>query len=128
MEKVKERKFRPVDYDPLVDSLFVTVPNRRYEHSIMVGDGLIIDLGRLPDRDTLDIVGFEILDASKKFGVDKYVLGNVKGLHAEITVTEEWIRVVVSLVLVHHRKEKKRSRILEVANLGIPPMASSINV
>ncbi len=33
-----EKGFRPVDYDPVVDSLFVSVPDRQYKYSIMVGD------------------------------------------------------------------------------------------
>jgi len=71
---MSKNRFQPVDYDPLVDSLFVSIPNRKYEYSIMVGDDLILDFGRLPDRNKVDVVGFELLDASKKFGVDKHVL------------------------------------------------------
>ncbi|QDA31875.1 DUF2283 domain-containing protein [Thermococcus indicus] len=128
MSEMEDKKFRPVDYDPLVDSLFVSVPDRRYEYSIMIGNDLILDFGRLPGGDKLDVVGFELLDASRKFGVDKYLLKGIKRLHAEITVNEKRVRLVVSLVLVQHRKEKKRSKILEVANSGVPQVASSISV
>ena len=128
MSDGEKREFRPVDYDPLVDSLFVSVPERKYEYSIMVGNSLILDFGRLPERDKLDVVGFELLDASKKFGVEKHVLKNIKGLHAEITVNEKWVKLMISLVVVQHKKEKKRSKVLEVANLGVPPLASSISV
>ncbi|MCD6372293.1 MAG: DUF2283 domain-containing protein [Thermococcus sp.] len=128
MSEDRDKKFRPVDYDPLSDSLFVSVPNRKYEYSIMVGDDLILDFGRLPGGDKLEVVGFELLDASKKFGVDKHVLKNIRGLHAEITVNEKWVKLVISLVVVQHEKERKRSKVLEVANLGVPPLASSISV
>ncbi|MFA4640694.1 DUF2283 domain-containing protein [Pyrococcus kukulkanii] len=122
------KKFRPVDYDPLVDSLFVSIPNRRYEYSIMVGNDLILDFGKLPGREEIGIVGFELLDASKKFGIDKHLLKNIKRLHAEITITEKLIKLVISLVIVQHRKEKERSKVLEAANLGLPPLVSSISV
>ncbi|GEM_PF-2381783 len=128
MSDAENRGFRPVDYDPLVDSLFVSVPNRKYEYSIMVGKDLILDFGKLPGRDKLDVVGFELLDASKKFRVDKHVLANIKGLRAEITVNEKWVKLAISLVVVQHKKERKRSKVLEVANLGVPPLASSISV
>jgi uncharacterized protein YuzE len=127
-EKGGLKNFRAVDYDTLVDSLFVSVPDRKYEHSIMVGSDLILDFGKLPGREEIDIVGFELLDASKKFGVDKHLLKNIKRLHAEITINEKWVRLVISLVVVQHRKEKERSKVLEVANLGLPPLASSISI
>ena len=123
-----EKRFRPVDYDPVVDSLFVSVPDRQYKYSIMVGDDLILDFGMLPGRDKMDVVGFELLEASKKFGVDKYVLRNIKGLHAEISVNEKWVKLKLSIVAFQHKKERKSDKILEVVNSGIPPLASSITV
>ncbi|WP_010479235.1 DUF2283 domain-containing protein [Thermococcus zilligii] len=123
-----EKRLGPIDYDPAVDSLFVSVPGRQYKYSIMVGDDLILDFGLLPGEDKLGVVGFELLGASKKFGVDRYVLRNIKGLHAEIRVNEEWVKLKLSLVVLHRRKEQKRDKVLEVANSGIPPLASSITV
>ncbi|MCD6523963.1 MAG: DUF2283 domain-containing protein [Thermococcus sp.] len=128
MSDAENKRFRPVDYDPLVDSLFVSVLDRRYEYSIMLGEDLILDFGRLPGSDKLEVVGFELLDASKKFGVDRHVLKNIKGLRAEVTVNEKWVKLVISLVVVQHKKERKRSKVFEVANLGVPPLASSISV
>ena len=124
----EKKKFRPVNYDPVVDSLFVSVPDRRYRYSIMVGNDIILDFGTFPDESELKVVGFELLDASKKFGVDKYVLRNIKRLHAEIRVNEEWVTLRLSLIAVQHKRERESSRTLEVANSGVPPLASSITV
>ncbi|MDV3102977.1 DUF2283 domain-containing protein [Thermococcus waiotapuensis] len=122
-----EKRLRPIDYDLAVDSLFVSVPGREYK-SIMVGDDLILDFGVLPGEDKLGVVGFELLGASKKFGVDRHVLRNIKGLHAEIIANEEWVKLKLSVVVLHRRKEQKGDKVLEVANSGIPKLTSSITV
>ncbi len=126
--KKNVRGIRPVDYDPVVDSLFVSVPNRKYEYSIMVGDDLILDFGRIPSGEKQSIVGFELLNASEKFGIDRHLLKNIRGLHAEITIDEKTVKLKLSLVISHRKKERKRSKVLEVTNLGVPPMVSSINI
>jgi uncharacterized protein YuzE len=82
------KKSVSLDYDPASDSLFVRVPGSIYERSVMLGD-LILDLGKLPDKEGIEIIGFELLDASEKFGIkkeEKYILSNIKRLQAEITV------------------------------------------
>ncbi|NJE48461.1 DUF2283 domain-containing protein [Thermococcus sp. 9N3] len=122
------RGVQPIDYDPVVDSLFVSVPNRKYEYSIMVGDDLILDFGRIPSSEKQTIVGFELLNASEKFGIDRHLLKNIRRLHAEITIDEKTVKLKLSLVISHRRKERERSKVLEVANLGVPPMVSSINI
>ena len=126
--KKNVRGIRPVDYDPVVYSLFVSVPNRKYEYSIMVGDDLILDFGRIPSGEKQSIVGFELLNASEKFGIDRHLLKNIRGLHAEITIDEKTVKLKLSLVISHRKKERKRSKVLEVTNLGVPPMVSSINI
>ncbi|RLF79508.1 DUF2283 domain-containing protein [Thermococci archaeon] len=124
-EKVE---FKPVDYDPVVDSLFVRVPESEYEHSVMLGDDVVLDFGRLSGKDKLDVVGFEILEASKKFGLDKYLLRNIKRLYAEIKISEDRVEMRISIVVVQRKKERERSRILEMANVGLPTAVTSISV
>ncbi|WP_258083281.1 DUF2283 domain-containing protein [Thermococcus thermotolerans] len=121
-------EFRPVDYDPLVDSLFVVVPEGKYEHSVMLGDDVILDFGRLPGGDKLDVIGFEILGASKKFGLDKGLLRNIRRLHAEIRISEDRVEMMISIVVVQRKKERERSRVLEMANVGLPTAVTSISV
>ena len=119
-------KFKPVDYDPLADSLFVSVPDRKYEYSVMLGDDVILDFGRLSGR--LSIVGFEVFNASEKFGVKKYLLKNIKKLKAEIKVSEEIVRLKIEICIVQRKREKSRLKILEASNAGIPSMVASISV
>ncbi|WP_324735213.1 DUF2283 domain-containing protein [Thermococcus sp. SY098] len=126
---MKEKvEFKPVDYDPVVDSLFVMVPKSEYEHSVMLGDDVILDFGRLSGRDKLDVIGFEILEASKKFGLDKHLLRNIKRLYAEIKISEDRVEMMISIVIVQRKKERERSRILEMANVGLPTAVTSISV
>jgi uncharacterized protein YuzE len=125
---MKEIKFKPVDYDPLVDSLFVSVPDRKYEYSVMLGDDVILDFGKLPGREKLDIVGFEILNASEKFGIKKYLLKNIRKLRAEIKVSEEMVKLKIEICVVQRRRERLQSKILEASNVGIPSMVASISV
>lgn len=126
---MKEKvEFKPVDYDPVVDSLFVRIPEGEYEHSVMLGDDVILDFGWLSGKDKLDVIGFEILEASKKFGLDKHLLRNIKRLYAEIKISEDRVEMMVSIVVVQRKKERKRSRILEMANVGLPATIASISV
>ncbi len=124
----KKSEFRPVDYDPLVDSLFVVAPEGKYEHSVMLGDDVILDLGRLSGEDKLDVIGFEILGASKKFGLDKHLLRRIKRLHAEIKISEDRVEMMISIVVVQRKRERERSRVLEMANVGLPTAVTSISV
>ncbi len=47
---MRKVKFKPVGYDPLADLLFVSVPDWKYEYSVMLGDDVILDFGRLSGR------------------------------------------------------------------------------
>ena len=125
---MKDVKFKPVDYDPLVDSLFVSVPNRKYEYSVMLGDDVILDFGKLPGREKLGIVGFEILNASKKFGIKKYLLKNIRKLRAEIKVSEDMVKLKIEICVVQRKRERLQSKFLEASNVGIPSMVASISV
>ncbi len=125
---MREAKFKPVDYDPLVDSLFVSVPNRKYEYSVMLGEDVILDFGKLPSGEKLDIVGFEILNASKKFEIKKYLLKNIRKLRAEIKVSEEMVKLKIEICIIQRKRERTQSKILEAFNVGIPSMVASISV
>ena len=125
---MKKIKVKPVDYDPLVDSLFISVPDRKYEYSVMLGDDVILDFGKLPGRERIDIVGFEILNASKKFGVKKYTLKNIKRLKAEIEVNEKIVKLKIEIWVSRRGRERHQSKVLETSNVGIPSGVALISV
>jgi len=113
-----------VDYDPLGDSLFVKISGGKYEHSVDLSD-IIFDLGYIDGERA--IVGFEILDASKKFGITPYLLSRgLKSPHAEIRVTEKEISMIVSIEVLHRGKPRQSSKEFEKANEGLPPLVAAI--
>ena len=69
------------------DIFFARPVNRKYDSSVQIGN-FIFDLNK-QNR----IIGFEILDASKLFGVSKIFLHNYKNVKIEIKVSDKFILV-----------------------------------
>ncbi len=125
-------KAKPLDYDPLSDSLLVIVPEREYRYSVMLDD-VILDFGKLGknaenNEEKLDIVGFEILNASEKFRVKKHMLRNIKKLKAKIEISKSSVKIKVEIYAFTRNREKFQSNVLEMSNEGIPSMVASISV
>ena len=125
--KMEEIRAEFVDYDPAGDSLLVGTFSRVYSHSVMVGRDLILDFGRSAEEE-LGFVGFEILDASEKFGIKKHLLKNIRKLHAEIEIGDNYVKLSISIVITQREKERERSKILEIPTTGLPPMTASITI
>ncbi|GAB6101022.1 hypothetical protein JCM16138_02450 [Thermococcus atlanticus] len=94
----------------------------------MIRDYVIPDFGRISDGDRLDVIGFEILEASKKFGFEKHLLRSIRRLHAEIKISEDRVEMMISIVVVQRKKERERSKVLEMANVVLPAVVTSISV
>ncbi|NJE12893.1 DUF2283 domain-containing protein [Thermococcus sp. LS2] len=119
-----KNKVKIIDYDPLGDSLFVRIPEGKYQSSVQLGD-IILDLGKINDE--LAVIGFEILDASKKFKISPYLLSRgIQQLHAEIRITEKEIVVSVFIQVLQRGKRREDSMKFLSTNEGLPPLTATI--
>ena len=82
-----ERQKAKVVYDFAEDIFFARPVNRQYDSSVQIGN-FIFDLNKKNK-----IIGFEILSASKLFGVSKIFLHNYKNVKIEIKVKGKFIMV-----------------------------------
>jgi len=80
-----ERQKAKVVYDFGEDIFFARPVNRKYDSSVQIGN-FIFDLD-----EKNKIIGFEILNASKLFGVPKLFLHNHKDVKIEIKVKGKFI-------------------------------------
>jgi len=80
------------DYDYENDVLFVRATETDYHESLSVDKDLILDL-----NENGDIIGFEILNASNAFNIPQAHLQQLEGTYGEITVTEEKLRLNISI-------------------------------
>src|SRR5665647_2646303 len=100
--KIRKIKADFYDYDFENDSLFFNRNSVQLESSIDLGN-IILDLG--VDSSP---VGFEILHASKMFGVSKYVIQNFKDMNAKIQITKDTIEIKITItVFLRNRKTPK---------------------
>jgi len=79
------------DYDLENDSIFFYGSNKKYMSSIDL-DGIILDVS-----EDNQVMAIEILNASKRFGLAKEDLRNIKYFEALIDVNEENIRLTVKM-------------------------------
>jgi len=84
--KIEKQKAKVV-YDFGENIFFARPVNRKYDSSVQVGN-FIFDLNKKNK-----IIGFEILNASKLFGVSKVFLHNYKNVKIEIKVKGKFILV-----------------------------------
>lgn len=84
--KVEKQKAKVV-YDFGEDVFFARPVNRQYDSSVQIGN-FIFDLNK-KNR----IIGFEILNASKLFGVPKLFLHNIKEGKIEIKAIGKFIMI-----------------------------------
>jgi len=113
-----------VDYDPVGDSLFVRIPLGEYEYSISVDD-IIFDVGKIEDKVT--ILGFEILDVSKKLRVSPYLLSRgIRKLYAEIKVTKDAINFFIRVEIIKRGRVSETKRNFVTKNTGLPTLEATI--
>ncbi|WP_135605626.1 DUF2283 domain-containing protein [Methanococcoides sp. NM1] len=95
---MKELTANKYDYDSQSDSVFFYGTDKEYEYSIDL-DGIIIDFSE--DK---QIMGVEILDASKKFNLSKSDLHNIKHFNALIEITKNNIDVSMKIEVSKRNK------------------------
>ncbi|EHP88523.1 DUF2283 domain-containing protein [Methanotorris formicicus] len=91
-----------LDYDAETDALYVYAKDIKYVESIDLDD-IILDIG-----ENGIIKGIEILDASKKFKLNKYDLKHIKKLIAEIEITPDVIKLKITISVLKRNKEIER--------------------
>jgi len=74
------------DYDSLNDTFYTYLSGRKYNSSLIF-DEIILDLD---END--DFVGFEILNASKKFGINKYEMGTPIEFKFDIDIVDDELK------------------------------------
>ncbi len=90
------------DYDAQSDVLYVYLQGIKYKESIDLGD-IIIDIG-----ENGDFKGIVILDASRKFKLNKYDLKHIKKLIAEIEINPDVIKLKITISVLKRNKEIER--------------------
>jgi uncharacterized protein YuzE len=98
------------DYDSLNDSFYVYPQERNYESSLLMGD-LVLDI-----NESRDIVGIEILNASEKFGLNKYEFLSPVKLRASIRV--EGDEMHIDLKFTYNKRNHHIVKSLSVASVN----------
>lgn len=120
---MKELKANKYDYDSQSDSVFFYGTDKEYEYSIDL-DGIIIDFSE--DK---QIMGVEILDASKKFNLSKSDLHNIKHFNALIEITKNNIDVSMKIEVSKRNKLINKSLNQISANsMNLPSVSQGIAV
>lgn len=57
-----------------------------------------------------------------------HLLRDIKRLYAKIKISEDKVEMMISIVIVQRKKKRERSRVLEMANVGLPGTVTSISV
>ena len=86
-------------YDANIDAIFFKSENYEYAYSIELTGGIILDLNK-----TEDVIGLEILDASKNLNIDKNYFKNTSKVNANIQVKEG--NIIISLTFISDQAMK----------------------
>ena len=104
-----------VDYDYENDSLFFFVKGAKYSHSLDL-DGVILDFG-----EGHALKGVEIQNASRKFGVPRYVIKNPHIMDLELNVSDEKLELHISLILnIRNKAVPKAMAATDINEFNIP--------
>ena len=95
---IKKLKASNYDYDLQNDSLFFYSDGHKYKESIDA-DGIILDFS-----EDDNIMGIEILGASKRFNVSKPDLLNIEDFNAKIDISKENIEVTINMAIYKRNK------------------------
>jgi uncharacterized protein YuzE len=99
------------DYDFENDVLYIYTNEGKYGESVDLDD-VILDIG-----EDGNIIGIEILDASKIFKVDKYdLLKNLIKFEAVIKITKDVIKLNMKLEVLKRNKEIVRESTIKGLN------------
>jgi len=107
---MKEYKATNLDYDMRNDSLYIYTKERKYKGSLDLED-IIIDIS-----EDGEIIGIEILDASKKFKIPKYGLKNIVSFKSIIEITKDVIKINMKIAVLRRNKKVEKSIIAKGLN------------
>ncbi|MCM1986432.1 DUF2283 domain-containing protein [Methanococcoides seepicolus] len=108
------------DYDSLNDTFYTYINGRKYNSSLILGD-IILDL-----NEDNELVGFEILDASKRFGISKHELLTPIELVYDISISNG--KLIVSLKLTVMKRNHPLARSISVTganDMNLSPSSST---
>lgn len=92
-------------YDSDSDALFISRTDiYDYYESVELTEGVILDFDKKGKASAL-----EILNASKIFNTSKYSLKNIKNISMQIAVLEKSIHLNLSMGVLVHNKELRKS-------------------
>ena len=113
IKKIKNKAI--FDYDAQSDVLYVYTKEIKYKESMDLGD-IILDIGEKGM-----VKGIVILDASKKFKLDKYDLKHVKKLSVEVKITSDVIKLKITIGVIKRSKEIEKFATAKGLNdIGLP--------
>ena len=95
---IRKSKASNYDYDLQNDSIFFYSDGHKYKESIDA-DGIILDFS-----EDDNIMGIEILGASKRFNVSKPDLLNIEDFNAKIDISKENIEVTINMAIYKRNK------------------------
>lgn len=107
---VRKSEASKCDYDFQNDTIFFYGDSDKYKFSMDL-DGIILDV-----NEDNDIVGIEILDASKKFKFSKSDLRDISEFRATIKTNEKNIEVNMKLEII--KRNKLINRCLDALTLN----------
>lgn len=112
------------EYDTQSDTLYLRVVYPyKYKESIELTDNIILDF----DANNVH-VALEILDASKFFHVNPYVLRNFK-LDMNIRIEEEKINLNAKFIfLIHQKKEEVSLNVGTINDIELPSLQTNYAV
>ncbi|MBW6471107.1 MAG: DUF2283 domain-containing protein [Methanosarcinaceae archaeon] len=119
----RELKVNKCDYDFQNDTIFFYKDSDKYGFSIDI-DGIILDV-----NENNNIMGIEILDASKKFKSSKSDLRDVHHFDATIEINEKNIEVNMKLEIFKRNRLMNRSLdALTLNNMHLPSATQGLAV
>ncbi len=109
------KKIGKSDYDLKNDIFFFKVKNREYSHSIELHN-LVIDF----DKEDF-IVGLQIFDASKLFGISKKQLNNLQNFNMKSQIKEGTIQINLNFSMnIRNKRVEYKPIIFEKIDDKIP--------
>ncbi len=103
------------DYDYKYDILFFKVKNREYSRSIEMGN-FVLDL----DNDNF-LVGIQILEASKFFGIDKMKLREIPKWDFKSNIKDNIIEIRVNFEMkLRNKTVEKNPIVIQKVNEDLP--------
>jgi uncharacterized protein YuzE len=109
------------DYDLENDTIFFYGTNKKYKTSVDIDD-VIVDIS----EDGF-MMAIEILDASRKFNVQKSDLSNVQYFNAEIRINEETIKITMELkILKRNGLINKSIEAIGINDMNLPVSTQEI--